>query len=76
MKDEIMQAINDLGYISIVLSDGDIVAIGDADNWLGGSDEGYMCDALGNVEYSSIENCVDALITYLFEKNITIAHWY
>jgi hypothetical protein len=46
---------------------------GVSNNWIGGSDNGFMCDLLGNIEYSSAESLACAIFSYLENDNLNIA---
>ena len=50
---------------NIILSDDSTYEVGRADCWIGGEDDGWMCDLLGNVCYSTAESLAHALVKYV-----------
>lgn len=66
-KQELIEAIASMNVVRCTLGDGDTFNIGTADYWIGGTENGFMCDLLGNVEYSSAISVVEALFAYLDE---------
>jgi len=71
-RDELIDEMEDTDVVHGELSDGCSFDIGASDYWIGGSGKGFMCDYLGNIEYSSKENVVDALFSYIQKNGIEI----
>ena len=71
-KKELIAEIEAIDVVSCTTSGGNSFYIGTDSYWIGGSDDGFMCDFIGNVEYFSAESCVNALFRYLDEINETI----
>jgi hypothetical protein len=70
------ELIDEMGCTDVVhcdLSSGDSFDVWTADYWIGGSEGRFMCDFIGNVEYNTIESCVNALFAYLDKKKLQIA---
>lgn len=64
-KQDLIGEIESIGVVTCTLLGGDSFSIGSADYWLGGDAKYYMCDLLGNVEYTSVISIVNALFEYL-----------
>ena len=71
-KGELLAEMENTDVVHCTLSDGYSLDIGTSAYWVGGSENGYMCDLLGNVEYSTKEGVVNALYAYLDTINASI----
>lgn len=71
-KEEVLAELEMFDTVKLTMSDGYSFDIGVASNWVGGSENGFMCELLGNVEYSSKESCVNAVFAYLKKENMEI----
>lgn len=70
-KEELIEELGTTDICHCTMSDGSDCDIGESSYWIGGGN-GYMCDMLGNVEYSSIESVVNALFVYIESEGLTI----
>lgn len=67
--------INELAMADIItctMPDGYRFDAGTASNWIGGSDDGFMCDLIGNVEYPSHESMANAVFAYMEKQGFEI----
>jgi len=64
-KQELEEAIRDIGTVKITLSDGYSYDVGDAENWVGGRPGFFMSDLMGNVLYTQIGTLVTAIYAFL-----------
>ena len=71
-KEEILAELEMSDIVKLTMPDGYSFDIGVASNWIGGSENGFMCDLLGNVEYSSKKSCVNAVFAYIKKENMEI----
>jgi hypothetical protein len=71
-KQELVEQTGGMDVVHCILTSGDSFDIGTADYWIGGSEGRFMCDFIGNVEYNTIESCVNALFAYLDKKGLEI----
>ena len=71
-KEEVLAELEMSDTVKLIMSDGYSFDIGVALNWIGGSENRFMCDLIGNVEYSSKESCVNAVFAYLKKENLEI----
>ena len=68
-REEIIEELGIFEEVSLSTEDLSIEIAG-GDSFVGGTEDGYICDYLGNVQYSSIESVVDALMDSLSELEI------
>jgi hypothetical protein len=71
-KEEVLSELESAEVVTLIMTDGYSFDIGVASNWVGGSDNGFMCELLGNREYSSKESCVNSLFDYLEKEKMEI----
>jgi hypothetical protein len=71
-KEEVLAELEMSDIVKITMSDGYTFEIGVASNWIGGSENGFMCELLGNIEYSTKESCVNAVFAYLKKEKMEI----
>lgn len=71
-KIELINEMQDIDVVRCIMSDGYEFHIGQADYWVGGTDDGYMCDLIGNIQYPSIDSCVNALFSYMDKNGMSI----
>ena len=71
-KQELVEQTSGMDVVHCTLTSGDTFDIGTADYWIGGSEGRFMCDFIGNVEYNTIESCVNALFAYLNKEGLEI----
>ena len=71
-KEDVLAELDVSDTVKLTMSDGYTFDIGVAANWIGGSESGYMCDLLGNVEYTSKKSCVNAVFAYIKKENMEV----
>ena len=71
-KQDFLNELNMSDVITCTMTDGYRFDAGVSNNWLGGSDNGFMSDLLGNVEYSSRESLTNAVFAYTEGQGLTI----
>ena len=71
-KDDAIEELGCYGSVTATLSDGSIAEIATGDYFLGGTDEGYICDMLGNVQYPTARAVVNAFYNYIESENLTV----
>jgi hypothetical protein len=71
-KEQLIDQLGNCDVIHCELDSGDSFDIGTSDYWIGGSEGHFMCDFIGNVEYNTIESCVNALFAYLGKTGLEI----
>lgn len=72
-KDDLKAELEMSDVVTIDLDDGYSYQVGDASNWIGGSEGRFMSDLLGNVEYGTMEGVIDGIFTFLAEKGRVIS---
>lgn len=63
--EEMIGTIQEFGQCTIYLSDGDMICIEPAENFIGGEEGYYMCDVLGNIQYYDIANICEEVLEYI-----------
>jgi hypothetical protein len=71
-KQELIDQLHEQDVIFCALTSDDSFSIGTATYWLGGNEGRFMCDFIGNIEYNTIEACVNALFAFLDKEGLEI----
>lgn len=68
--EEMIETIREFGQCSVFLADDDEIAISPATDYIGGEEGYYMCDALGNIQYSNIEEICEDVMDFIDDREI------